>query len=37
MFTQRFMGFGGMMTAVPLLMQQWEWMKEYEQLAKVIP
>jgi hypothetical protein len=37
MFTQRFMGFGGMMTAVPLLMQQWDWIKEYEQLAKTIP
>ncbi|MCX6121238.1 MAG: hypothetical protein NTX44_06425 [Ignavibacteriales bacterium] len=37
MFTQRFMGFGGMMTAVPLLMQQWEWIKEYEQSIKVIP
>jgi hypothetical protein len=37
MFTQRFMGFGGMMTSVPLLMQQWDWIKEYEQLAKTIP
>jgi len=37
MFTQRFMGFGGMMTAIPLLMQQWDWIKEYEQLAKTIP
>ena len=37
MFSQRFMGFGGMMTAVPLLMQLWDWMKEYEQLAKTIP
>ena len=37
MFTQRFMGFGGMMTAVPPLMQQWDWIKEYEQLAKTFP
>jgi hypothetical protein len=37
MFTQRFMGFGGMMTAVPLLMQQWDWIKEYEKTKKIIP
>jgi hypothetical protein len=35
MFTQRFMGFGGMMNAVPFLMQQWDWIKEYEQSMKV--
>ncbi len=29
-FTRRHMGFGGRMTAVPLLMQQWDWIKEYE-------
>jgi hypothetical protein len=37
MFAQRFMGFGGMMTAVPLLMQQWDWIKEFEQPVKAIP
>ena len=37
MFAQRFMGFGGMMTAVPLFMLQWDWIKEFEQTAKVIP
>ena len=37
MFAQRFMGFGGMMTAVPLLMQQWDWIKEFELSTKVIP
>ncbi len=37
MFAQRFMGFGGMMTAVPLLMQQWDWIKEFEENKKIIP
>jgi parvulin-like peptidyl-prolyl isomerase len=35
MFTQRFMGFGGMMTAVPILMQQWDWIKEFQKKANV--
>ena len=30
MFTRRYMGFGGMMSATPLLMRQWDWMKEYQ-------
>lgn len=29
-FTRRHLGFGGRMTAVPLFMQQWDWIKEYE-------
>ncbi len=35
MFTQRFMGFGGMMTAVPILMQQWDWIKEFQKNAGI--
>jgi len=35
MFTQRFMGFGGMMTAVPILMQQWDWIKEFQKKAGI--
>jgi parvulin-like peptidyl-prolyl isomerase len=27
-FTRRYIGFGGHMTAVPLFMQQWDWVKE---------
>jgi hypothetical protein len=27
-FTRRNLGFGGRMTAVPLLIQQWDWVKE---------
>jgi hypothetical protein len=37
MFTRRFIGFGGTMTAVPLLRFQWDWIKEYEQPAIVLP
>jgi parvulin-like peptidyl-prolyl isomerase len=28
MFTRRFIGFGGRMAAAPLLMKQWDWVKE---------
>ncbi len=37
MFTRRYIGFGGIMTAVPLLRFQWDWMKEYERISRVLP
>jgi hypothetical protein len=35
MFAQRFMGFGGMMTAVPILLQQWDWIKEFQKKTSI--
>jgi hypothetical protein len=37
MFTRRFIGFGGTMTAVPLLRFQWDWINEFEQPTRIIP
>jgi parvulin-like peptidyl-prolyl isomerase len=37
MFTRRYLGFGGVMTAIPLLMQQWNWIKEFQQSGKFLP
>jgi parvulin-like peptidyl-prolyl isomerase len=37
MFTRRLIGFGGRMAAVPLLMQRWDWIKEYLQPSTVLP
>lgn len=37
MFTRRFLGFGGSMTAVPMLMQRWNWIGEYEQPPAIVP
>ncbi len=31
MFTRRLIGFGGRMSAFPLLMQQWDWIEEFQQ------
>ena len=35
MFAQRFMGFGGMMTAVPVFLQQWDWIKEFQKKTSI--
>jgi parvulin-like peptidyl-prolyl isomerase len=37
MFTRRLIGFGGRMAAFPLLMQRWDWIKEYLQPSGVLP
>ena len=37
MFTRRLIGFGGRMNAAPLLMRQWDWVKEYQQPPEVMP
>jgi hypothetical protein len=37
MFTRRFMGFGGMMSATPILLRQWEWYDEFKRAAMIIP
>jgi parvulin-like peptidyl-prolyl isomerase len=37
MFTRRFIGFGGRMTAVPLLMRQWDWYNEYAAPPTIVP
>jgi hypothetical protein len=37
MFTRRMIGFGGIMTAVPSLVPQWEWIKEAEDLKDILP
>lgn len=34
-FTRRYIGFGGRITAVPLLMQQWDWIKTYLSAEKL--
>jgi hypothetical protein len=37
MFTRRNIGFGGTMIAVPMLLQQWEWVNEYEKQTPALP
>ena len=37
MFTRRLIGFGGSMTAAPLLMRQWNWIKRYQEPGQVMP
>ena len=37
MFTNRYMGFGGVMNAVPMLMPQWEWLRDWEKRFKITP
>jgi parvulin-like peptidyl-prolyl isomerase len=37
MFTKRFIGFGGVMTAVPLLYPLWEWARDVEKPEKILP
>jgi parvulin-like peptidyl-prolyl isomerase len=37
MFTRRLIGFGGRMAAVPLLMKQWDWVKESPSPGTLVP
>ena len=37
MFTRRNIGFGGSMIAIPVLMPQWEWAKEFEKETPDLP
>ncbi len=37
MFTRRYVGFGGFMTAVPMLYPQTEWIKEWRRALDVLP
>ncbi|RPI03747.1 MAG: hypothetical protein EHM64_11835 [Ignavibacteriae bacterium] len=37
MFTRRHIGFGGTMSAEPILMQQWDWIKEFQQPINIVP
>lgn len=37
MFTRRLIGFGGRMSAAPMLMRQWDWINEYLPPNEVIP
>ncbi len=37
MFTRRMIGFGGIITATPILYPNWEWMKEYRENEKQLP
>jgi parvulin-like peptidyl-prolyl isomerase len=37
MFTHRIIGFGGVITATPILYPNWEWMKEYRDEEKKLP
>ena len=37
MFTRRFIGFGGRMVATPLLMQMWDWIKQFQQPLSILP
>jgi parvulin-like peptidyl-prolyl isomerase len=37
MFTRRLIGFGGRMAAAPMLMKQWDWIKEFLQTGESVP
>ncbi len=37
MFTKRYIGFGGVMTAVPLLQPLWEWVKDVRKSEEILP
>jgi hypothetical protein len=37
MVTKRFMGFGGVITAAPMLQHQWEWVHEVPEKTIVVP
>jgi hypothetical protein len=37
MVTKRFMGFGGVITAAPMLQHQWEWIHEVPEKTIVVP
>jgi parvulin-like peptidyl-prolyl isomerase len=37
MFTRRIIGFGGVITAAPMLYPNWEWVKEWREMGKILP
>ncbi len=37
MYTRRMIGFGGVITATPILFPNWEWMNEYQKNEKQLP
>lgn len=37
MFSRRLIGFGGRMAASPLLMQMWDWIKQFQQPPSILP
>lgn len=37
MFTRRFIGFGGRMAAAPLLIQMWDWVRQFQQPPSILP
>lgn len=37
MFTRRLIGFGGRMAAAPILMKQWDWVKESQAAETIVP
>ncbi len=37
MFTRRIIGFGGVVTAAPMLYPNWEWVKEWRDGGKILP
>lgn len=37
MFTRRIIGFGGVITAAPMLYPNWEWVKEWREEGKILP
>jgi parvulin-like peptidyl-prolyl isomerase len=37
MFTRRRIGFGGTMSAEPMLLQQWDWIKEFQKPINILP
>ncbi|HAP36870.1 MAG TPA: hypothetical protein DCQ28_13410 [Bacteroidetes bacterium] len=37
MYTRRMIGFGGVITATPMLYPNWEWMKEFRETEKQLP
>jgi parvulin-like peptidyl-prolyl isomerase len=37
MFTRRIIGFGGVITAAPMLTPNWEWVKEWREGGKILP
>jgi hypothetical protein len=37
MFTRRYIGFGGMMNAAPLLEPEWGWVEQYRRSRNQVP
>ena len=37
MFTTRYLGFGGVMLAVPMIVPQWQWVKEVQDMKDIFP